>query len=123
MRLAGVEIPINKHVVISLTYIYGIGYRSAQYICNSVNIAPNKLTKDLSVEDINKISFFIGKNFIVEGELRKKVSMDIRLLIDVGCYRGRRHYNKLPVHGQRTRTNAKTRKGKSVAIANKKKAK
>lgn len=121
MRLVGVDIPNNKHVLISLTYIHGIGLKSAANICKQANVESATLVRNLNTSDLNKITAIINDDYVVEGDLRKKVYMDIRLLIDIGCYRGRRHYNKLPVRGQRTRTNAKTRKGKSVAIANKKK--
>ncbi|MBQ4874903.1 MAG: 30S ribosomal protein S13 [Rickettsiaceae bacterium H1] len=123
MRLVGVDIPDNKVIFIALTYIYGIGLCLSRKLCNLADINPNTLVKKLNNDSINKISSIINEAFTVEGDLRKKLSMDIRLLIDIGCYRGKRHYNKLPTRGQRTRTNARTRKGKSIAITNKKKLK
>ena len=124
MRLAGVDIPGNKHVSVGLTYIYGIGPKLALDICQAVGLDLVSRVKDLTSDEVNRTTTFISENFIVEGDLRKRVSMDIKLLIEIGCYKGRRHYNKLPVHGQRTRTNAKTRKGKSShSIPNKKKLK
>ena len=122
MRLASVNIPDNKHIYISLTYIHGIGVKTAEDICKNIGINKNKITRNLTSDDITKISNVIGANYVVEGELRKKVSMDIKRLIEIGSYRGRRHYNNLPVRGQRTHTNSKTRKGRSRApVAAKKK--
>ncbi|QXK91811.1 30S ribosomal protein S13 [Neoehrlichia mikurensis] len=121
-RIAGVNIPINKRIIIALTYIYGIGYSLADKICSSCNIDKNAKVVDLCDDDIIKIRNFIRANYVVEGDLRKEVNMNIKFLMDLGCYRGLRHRKGLPVRGQRTHTNAKTRKGKSrLPIAAKKK--
>ena len=121
-RIAGVNVPTNKRLEISLTYIYGIGPKYASDICNSVKIDKNKRVNDLNEDEVIKIREFIDKNFLVEGDLRREVSVRIKRLTDLGCYRGLRHRKKLPVRGQRTHTNARTRKGKAVPIAGKKKA-
>ena len=121
-RIAGVNVPSNKRLEISLTYIYGIGQKYAKDICNSVKIDGSKRVNDLNEDEIIKIREFIDKNFLVEGDLRREVSVRIKRLTDLGCYRGLRHRKKLPVRGQRTHTNARTRKGKAVPIAGKKKA-
>ena len=121
-RLAGVNVPSSKRLVIALTYILGIGKKYANDICSSVSIDKNKRVNDLTEDEIIKIRECIDKSFIVEGDLRRSVSNNIKRLTDLGCYRGLRHRNKLPVRGQRTHTNARTRKGKAVPIAGKKKA-
>ena len=121
-RLAGVNVPSNKRLVIALSYIFGIGKKFSHDICSSVNIDKNKIVSSLTEEEIIKIRECIDKNFIVEGDLRRSVSSNIKRLTDLGCYRGLRHRNKLPVRGQRTHTNARTRKGKAIPIAGKKKA-
>lgn len=122
-RISGVNIPKNKRFVISLTYIYGIGYSSALKICNDLKIDLKKRTSEISEDTITKVRSYIEKNHpTLEGDLRRKVSSDIKRLIDISCYRGIRHVKKLPTRGQRTSTNARTRKGKGTAIANKKKA-
>tara|TARA_B100000575_G_C22534296_1_gene343950 strand:- start:90 stop:470 length:381 start_codon:yes stop_codon:yes gene_type:complete len=120
-RISGVNIPTNKKIHIALTYIYGIGPKIANDICNQATIDYSKRVNELSDDDLNKIREVIDKNHIVEGDLRRKISIDIKRLNDLGCYRGLRHRKKLPVRGQRTHTNARTRKGKAVAIAGKKK--
>ena len=120
-RIAGVNIPQNKLVHIGLTYIYGIGNKFSNQICKSLEIPAEKRINELSDDDILKIREYIDANFKVEGDLRRKISLDIKRLNDLGCYRGLRHRKKLPVRGQRTHTNARTRKGKAVAIAGKKK--
>ncbi len=120
-RIAGVNIPDNKRVEISLTYIYGIGKAKALEICKEASIEASKRVNQLTERDIAKLRDIIDKGFIVEGDLRREVSMNIKLLTDIGCYRGLRHRKKLPVRGQRTHTNARTRKGKAKAIAGKKK--
>ena len=120
-RIAGVNVPTNKRLEISLTYIYGIGPKYAKDICNTVKIDGSKRVNDLNEDEIIKIREFIDKNFLVEGDLRREISVRIKRLTDLGCYRGLRHRKKLPVRGQRTHTNARTRKGKAVAIAGKKK--
>ena len=120
-RISGVNIPTNKRVHIALTYIFGIGPKRAGDICNEASIDISKRVSQLNEDELNKIRELIEKNHVVEGDLRRKVSMDIKRLNDLGCYRGLRHRKKLPVRGQRTHTNARTRKGKAVAIAGKKK--
>ena len=119
-RIAGVNIPQNKLVKIGLTYIYGIGNKYSKDICKSLSIPDTKRVNELSDEEILKIREFIDKNFTVEGDLRREQSFSIKRLIDLASYRGSRHKKKLPVRGQRTRCNARTRKGKAIAIAGKK---
>ena len=122
-RIAGVDLPRNKRIEIALTYIFGIGKSRAKQILDETGVDPDIRTKDLTEEDINKIRRYIDDNFKVEGELRKEISQNIKRLIEIGCYRGLRHKKGLPVRGQRTRTNARTRKGpRGAAIAKKKKA-
>mgnify|MGYP001307104261 FL=1 len=121
-RIAGVNVPSNKRLVISLTYIYGVGPKFAKDICESIQMDPNKRVSNLNEDEIIKIREFIDKNFLVEGDLRREVSVRIKRLTDLGCYRGLRHRKRLPVRGQRTHTNARTRKGKAIPIAGKKKA-
>jgi small subunit ribosomal protein S13 len=119
-RIAGVNIPQNKLVLIGLTYIYGIGNKFSNQICNSLEIPKAKRINELTDADILKIREYIDGNFKVEGDLRRDYSLTIKRLIDLACYRGSRHRKKLPVRGQRTRCNARTRKGKAIAIAGKK---
>ena len=119
-RIAGVNIPQNKLVKIGLTYIYGIGDKFSHDICKALSIPNDKRVNQLTDDEILKIREFIDKNFTVEGDLRRDNSFSIKRLIDLACYRGSRHRKKLPVRGQRTRCNARTRKGKAVAIAGKK---
>jgi small subunit ribosomal protein S13 len=119
-RIAGVNIPQNKLVQIGLTYIYGIGNKFSNQICTSLEIPKSKRINELTDEDILKIREYIDANFKVEGDLRRDYSLTIKRLIDLACYRGSRHRKKLPVRGQRTRCNARTRKGKAIAIAGKK---
>ena len=121
-RLAGVNVPSNKRLVIALSYIFGIGKKFSNDICTSVNIDKNKRVNSLTEDEIIKIRECIDKSYVVEGDLRRSVSSNIKRLTDLGCYRGLRHRNKLPVRGQRTHTNARTRKGKAIPIAGKKKA-
>ena len=120
-RISGVNIPTNKRIHIALTYIFGIGPKVASDICTEASVDFSKRVNQLNDEEINKIREIIESNHSVEGDLRRKISMDIKRLTDLGCYRGLRHRKKLPVRGQRTHTNARTRKGKAVAIAGKKK--
>ena len=120
-RIAGVNIPTAKRVPIALTYITGIGTSSAQKICDSVGIDSTRRVNELSDAEILKIREHIDENFTVEGDLRRETQMNIKRLMDLGCYRGLRHRRGLPVRGQRTHTNARTRKGPSKAIAGKKK--
>ncbi|MBS9531716.1 MULTISPECIES: 30S ribosomal protein S13 [unclassified Wolbachia] len=120
-RIAGINIPVKKCVPFALTYIHGIGITTANIICRSCKIDERKRVLELQDEDIEKISSFIRQKYVIEGELRKKVAMDIKSLMEIGCYRGLRHRKGLPVRGQRTHTNAKTRKGRSkLPIAGKK---
>tara|TARA_Y100001958_G_C21015178_1_gene393770 strand:- start:365 stop:739 length:375 start_codon:yes stop_codon:yes gene_type:complete len=121
-RLAGVNVPSSKRLVIALTYILGIGKKYANDICTTVSIDKNKRVNNLTEDEIIKIRECIDKSYVVEGDLRRSVSNNIKRLTDLGCYRGLRHRNKLPVRGQRTHTNARTRKGKAIPIAGKKKA-
>ena len=120
-RISGVNIPTNKKINIALTYIFGIGPKIASDICNQASIDIQKRVSELNDDELNKIRDLIDQKHTVEGDLRRKVSLDIKRLNDLGCYRGLRHRKKLPVRGQRTHTNARTRKGKAVAIAGKKK--
>lgn len=120
-RIAGVNIPSQKRVHIALTYIYGIGRHTAKQICDQVGIVENRRTQDLNDEEVLNIREAIDSQFKVEGDLRREVSLNIKRLQDLGCYRGIRHRKKLPVRGQNTKSNARTRKGKAVAIAGKKK--
>ena len=119
-RIAGVNIPTNKIVQTGLTYIYGIGDRFSEQICNSLNIPKSTRVNELTDDQILKIREYIDKNFTVEGDLRRETSLSIKRLVDLATYRGSRHKKKLPVRGQRTRCNARTRKGKAIAIAGKK---
>jgi len=120
-RISGVNIPTGKKIHIALTYIFGIGSKIANDLCDQASIDKTKRVNELNDDELNKIREIIDQKHVVEGELRRKVSMDIKRLNDLGCYRGLRHRKKLPVRGQRTHTNARTRKGKAVAIAGKKK--
>ena len=121
-RIAGVNIPTNNLVVIGLTYIYGIGRKTSQEICDKLNIPANKRVNELTDDETLKIRELIDSSYQVEGDLRREVSLNIKRVMDLGCYRGLRHRKGLPVRGQRTHTNARTRKGKAIAIAGKKKA-
>jgi len=120
-RIAGVNIPTQKRVIIGLTYIYGLGPSKAKEICANVGIPESRRVKDLTEDEVLKIRECIDSTYKVEGDLRRETSMNIKRLTDLGCYRGLRHRKGLPVRGQRTHTNARTRKGKAVAIAGKKK--
>ena len=119
-RIAGVNIPQNKLVQVGLTYIYGIGDKFSNQICSSLEIQKSTRVNQLTDDQILKIREYIDKNFSVEGDLRRDNSLSIKRLIDLATYRGSRHRKKLPVRGQRTRCNARTRKGKAIAIAGKK---
>ncbi len=121
-RIAGVNIPTGKRAVIALTYIHGIGRTSAKKICEACGIADERRVNDLSEDELTRIRDLIDQDFTVEGELRRDVAMNIKRLMDLGCYRGLRHRRQLPVRGQRTHTNARTRKGPAKPIAGKKKA-
>ena len=120
-RIAGVNIPTNKRVVIALQYIHGIGAKKASEICEKVAIPAERRVAQLTDNEVLQIREMIDRDYIVEGDLRREVSMNIQRLMDLGCYRGLRHRRNLPVRGQRTHTNARTRKGKSKPIAGKKK--
>lgn len=120
-RIAGVDLP-NKHVNIALTYIYGIGRSAASKICEITKIDPHVLINDLSEDDLAKLRKTIDDNYKTEGRLRSEIGLNIKRLMDIGSYRGLRHRKGLPVRGQRTRTNSRTRKGKKKTVANKKKA-
>jgi small subunit ribosomal protein S13 len=122
MRLAGVNLPLNKHAVIGLTYVYGIGKTSAKNILAKAGIAPEKKISELSDEEAHAIREIIGNEYTVEGEARAEQQLSIKRLMDIGCYRGLRHRRSLPARGQRTSTNARTRKGKRKTVAGKKKA-
>ncbi len=119
-RIAGVDLP-NKHVNIALTYIYGIGRPAANRLCEITGIDPNMMMNDISQDDLGKLREAIDANYKVEGRLRSEIGLNIKRLIDIGSYRGTRHRKGLPVRGQRTRTNSRTRKGKKKTVANKKK--
>ena len=122
-RIAGINIPKEKRFVIALTYIYGIGRTSAENICKKLKIDVKLRTHQISEDKLAQVRSLLEKEYpVLEGDLRRKISSNIKRLIDISCYRGIRHVKKLPVRGQRTHTNARTRKGKGVAIANKKKA-
>ena len=120
-RIAGVNIPTNKRVEVALRYIHGIGPKVAKEICGKVGIAPNRRVSDLTENEVIQIRETIDRDLLVEGDLRREVAMNIKRLMDLGCYRGLRHRKGLPVRGQRTHTNARTRKGPARAIAGKKK--
>ncbi len=120
-RIAGVNIPTQKRVEVALTYIYGIGLSSSKKILARAGVSPDARVKDLSDEEVTRIRSVIGEDYAVEGDLRREVSLNIKRLTDLGCYRGLRHRKGLPLRGQRTKTNARTRKGPRRAIAGKKK--
>lgn len=120
-RIAGIDLPKEKRVEIGLTYIYGIGVPTARKILAETGVNPDTRVKNLSEEEVNAVRDYINKNVKVEGDLRREVALNIKRLIEIGCYRGIRHRKGLPVRGQRTKTNARTRKGKKKTIANKKK--
>ena len=120
-RIAGVDIPNNKRVEIALTYIYGIGRKSSNDILAKTGIDPDKRAKDLTEEEVAKLRDEIESSYTVEGDLRRDVALNIKRMIEINCYRGIRHRKGLPVRGQRTKTNARTRKGPAKTIANKKK--
>ena len=121
-RIAGINIPTGKRTVIALTYIHGIGRTTALKICAACGIADERRVNELSEDEITRIRDMVDQDYTVEGELRRDIAMNIKRLMDLGCYRGLRHRRGLPVRGQRTHTNARTRKGPSKAIAGKKKA-
>lgn len=122
-RIAGIDLPREKRIEIGLTYIFGIGRPTAVKILTSTGVSPDTRVKDLTDEDVRKLRDVIEKSLKVEGDLRRDVSAAIKRLMDIGCYRGLRHRRGLPVHGQRTKTNARTRKGPKKTVAGKKKTK
>ncbi len=120
-RIAGVDLPREKRVEVGLTYIYGIGLKSSQKILAENGINPDTRIKDLTDEEVNKLRETIDANYTVEGDLRRQIALDIKRLMEIGCYRGIRHRKGLPVRGQNTKNNARTRKGPAKTMANKKK--
>ena len=120
VRIAGVNLPVEKKVYVSLSYLFGIGRVLGKVICEKVGVDCEKRMKDLTESEVERIRTYIDNNYKVEGDLRGEISQNIKMLISIGCYKGARHRLRLPVHGQRTKTNAKTRKGRSAPIANKK---
>ena len=120
-RLLGVDIPNNRPTAISLTYLYGVGPQTAAELCRKANIDPTVRAKDLKEEDVAKLAVLLDNDYVVEGQLRRQINQNIARLREIGCYRGIRHRKGLPVRGQRSKTNARTRKGPKKTIANKKK--
>ena len=120
-RIAGVDLPKEKRVEIGLTYIYGVGLSTSQKILATTGINPDTRIKDLTEDEVNEIRNYVNKNLMVEGDLRRDVALNIKRLVEIGCYRGIRHRKGLPVRRQKTKTNARTRKGPKKTIANKKK--
>ncbi len=120
-RISGVDLPRDKRIEIALTYIYGIGRKTASDIIAATGVDPDLRVKDMTEEDVSKLRDYIEHNLTVEGDLRRETAFDIKRLIEIGCYRGVRHRKGLPVRGQRSKTNARTRKGPKKTIANKKK--
>ena len=120
-RIAGVDLPREKRVEIGLTYIFGIGRTRSKQILDKTGINPNTRVRDLTDDEISKLRETIEKEYVVEGDLRRDIALNIKRLMEIGCYRGRRHRMGLPVRGQRTKTNARTRKGPKKTVANKKK--
>lgn len=121
-RISGVDIPNDKRIEVALTYIYGIGLTRSQAILASTGISPDSRARDLTDEEVLRIRDFIDKNYIVEGDLRREVRQNIGRLVEINCYRGQRHRRNLPVHGQRTRTNARQKRGARKTVAGKKRA-
>jgi len=121
-RIAGVDLPRDKRVEIGLTYIYGVGLATSQSILNNAGINPDTRIRDLGEEEIARLREIIDRSYLVEGDLRREVALNIKRLQEIGCYRGMRHRRNLPVHGQRTRTNARTKRGTRRTVAGKKRA-
>ena len=121
-RIAGVDLPRDKRTEVALTYIYGIGPTSSREILGNTKVNPDTRVKDLSDDEVIRLREFIDRNYVVEGDLRREVGLNIKRLQEIGCYRGLRHRRNLPVHGQRTRTNARTRRGARRTVAGKKRA-
>ena len=120
-RISGVDIPREKRLAISLTYVFGIGRTTAAQICEATGIDPNTRVRDLTDEEVNRVRSFVDQNYKVEGDLKRDVQQDIKRKMEIGCYQGLRHRRGLPVRGQRTHTNARTRKGPKKTVAGKKK--
>jgi len=120
-RIAGVNLPVQKRLEIALRYLYGVGPTNAKEVCEATNLSVDKRVKDLTELEVIKLREYIDENIVVEGDLRREVQANIKMKMDLGSYQGLRHRKRLPVRGQRTHTNARTRKGKAVAIAGKKK--
>ena len=120
-RISGVDIPREKRLAISLTYVFGIGRTTAAQICEATGIDPNTRVRDLTDEEVNRVRSFVDQNYKTEGDLKRDVQQDIKRKMEIGCYQGLRHRRGLPVHGQRTHTNARTRKGPKKTVAGKKK--
>jgi small subunit ribosomal protein S13 len=120
-RIAGIDLPREKRIEIGLTYIFGIGLPKSHGILEATGVNPDTRVKDLTEEEVNELRTYINKNFLIEGDLRRKVALDIKRLMEIGCYRGIRHRKGLPVRGQKTKTNARTRKGPKKTMAGKKK--
>lgn len=120
-RIAGIDLPKEKRVEIGLTYIFGIGISTSRKILEATGVNPDTRVKNMSEDEVNAVRDYINKNVKVEGDLRREIGLNIKRLVEIGCYRGMRHRRNLPVRGQRTKTNARTRKGKKKTIANKKK--
>ena len=121
-RISGIDIPRDKRVVVSLTYIYGVGNSVASTICEAAQVDPSTRVRDLSDDEVARLRSFVDQQIQVEGDLRREISQNIKRKMDIGCYQGLRHRRSLPVRGQRTHTNARTRKGPRKVVANKKKA-
>jgi small subunit ribosomal protein S13 len=121
-RIAGVDLPRDKRVEIGLTYIYGVGLTTSQEILKNTEINPDTRIKDLAEEEVSRLREVIDRDYVVEGDLRREVGLNIKRLQEIGCYRGLRHRRNLPVHGQRTRTNARTKRGTRRTVAGKKRA-
>ena len=119
-RLLGVDIPSDRKTVISLTYLYGVGPKVARELCHKAGVNPDSQARDLSEDEVARIAALLDKDYVVEGQLRRQINQNISRLRDIGCYRGIRHRRGLPVRGQRTRTNARTRKGPKKTVAGKK---
>ncbi|MCY6957386.1 30S ribosomal protein S13 [Clostridium brassicae] len=120
-RIAGIDLPKDKRIEVGLTYIYGVGISRARQILAGTGVNPETRVKDLTEEEVNTLRDYVTKTFEVEGDLRRKIALDIKRLVEIGCYRGIRHRKGLPVRGQKTKTNARTRKGPKKAVARKKK--
>jgi small subunit ribosomal protein S13 len=121
-RIAGVDIPRDKRVEISLRYLYGIGPSNAREVLRKARVSPDSRVKDLSEEEVNRIREVVDKGYKVEGDLRREVNLNVKRMVEIGCYRGVRHRRSLPVHGQRTRTNARTKRGARKTVAGRRKA-